>query len=321
MKYIYEPGSELSLSQIGLGTGRFGTIVSEEDAFMMMNLFLRKGGNVIDTARNYYEWVENGRGKSEACIGKWMSKYNTRDKVCICTKGGVRNEGKKWYIDLSKKTLLDELNQSLATLQTDYIDIYLLHRDEKERNVGEIIENLNFLKEQGNISCIGVANWSTDRIIEANKYADAHSLCPIQVIQTWWSLAEYTKEMWNDENTTHMDEQMYQYMLKKSILGMAYTSQCKGYFQKKKLGDEYVSDLLRKRIETDTNKRKAQFISEYCDNNDITPTEMVLGYITSNPINGIALVSCSNEKQLYDVLEHCDYIMPQNVIDKIDSIC
>ena len=180
---------------------------------------------------------------------------------------------------------------------------------------------MNFLKEKGKITQIGVANWSIDRIVQADKYADSHKLCPIQVIQTWWSLAEYTKEMWSDENTTHMDEQTYQYMLKKNILGMAYTSQCKGYFQKKKLGDEYVSDMLRKRIETDVNKRKAQFINEYCDRHNVTPTEMVLGYITSNQVQGIALVSCSNENQLRDVLDHCDYEMPKDVGDEIDSIC
>ena len=47
----------MNLSKIGLGTGRFGTVVSEETSFEMLDLFYENGGNVIDTARNYYEWV------------------------------------------------------------------------------------------------------------------------------------------------------------------------------------------------------------------------------------------------------------------------
>lgn len=103
MKYTNKFG--MNLSKIGLGTGRFGTVVSEETSFEMLDLFYENGGNVIDTARNYYEWVENGRGKSEQTIGKWMAKRGVRDKVYISTKCGVRNEGKTFYMNLSKENL------------------------------------------------------------------------------------------------------------------------------------------------------------------------------------------------------------------------
>ena len=72
MKYTNK--FEMNLSKIGLGTGRFGTVVSKEMSFEMLDMFYEHGGNVIDTARNYYEWVENGRGKSEQTIGEWMAK-------------------------------------------------------------------------------------------------------------------------------------------------------------------------------------------------------------------------------------------------------
>ena len=156
MKYTNKFG--MNLSKIGLGTGRFGTVVSEETSFEMLDLFYENGGNVIDTARNYYEWVENGRGKSEQTIGKWMAKRGVRDKVYISTKCGVRNEGKTFYMNLSKENLLEECKQSLEALQTDYIDIYLLHRDEPDRLVEEIMETLQVVQEVGKVKTIGVCN-------------------------------------------------------------------------------------------------------------------------------------------------------------------
>ncbi len=317
MKYI----NNTNVSKIGLGTGRFGTVVSEEISHQLLDYFYDNGGTVIDTARNYYEWVENGRGKSEECIGRWLEKRKNREKVCLSTKCGVKNKGKVWNIDLSKDALICELNESLEALHTDYIDIYLLHRDEKERAVEEIVDTMQLIKEQGKIRYLGVSNWSCERVKAANDYAIKNKLEPFKFVQTWWSLAEYKYEMWNDDNTTHMDDDMYSYMLQNNMIGMAYTSQCKGFFQKAiKDGLENVSEFLRHRIVTERNLKKLEYIKRHCILNNVSPTSFVNGYITSNPLNGIALVSSSNPEQLSDILRNCDYELDVNEIKKIDSI-
>ena len=85
MKYIIDDRFNIKLSKIGLGTGRFGTKIPLELAFEMLRIFSLAGGTVVDTARNYYEWVEGGRGKSEETLGKWFEKTGLRDKICIFT--------------------------------------------------------------------------------------------------------------------------------------------------------------------------------------------------------------------------------------------
>lgn len=305
MKYTNKFG--MNLSKIGLGTGRFGTVVSEETSFEMLDLFYENGGNIIDTARNYYEWVENGRGKSEQTIGKWMAKRGVRDKVYISTKCGVRNEGKTFYMNLSKENLLEECKQSLEALQTDYIDIYLLHRDEPERPVEEIIETLQVVQETGKVKVIGVCNWSADRVKKANVYAIENGLIPFKIVQTWWSIAAYTPNMWNDPTTTWMDMEMYSYLKENNLLGMAYTSQAKGFFQKAiQDGYENVDDFLKHRVATEENLQRLERIREYCEQKKVSPTAVVNGYITDNDVEGLALVSCSKLEQLRDILEHCD---------------
>lgn len=320
MKYIKDV-ENIKISKIGLGTGRFGTKVSESLSFEMLDLFYENGGTLIDTARNYYEWVENGRGKSEECIGKWMDYRQCRNEICISTKCGVKNKEDKWFIDLSREMLERELEESLYALRTDYIDIYLLHRDEPDRPVEEIVETMQFLKEKGNIKILGVANWSLERVKMANEYANKHGMQPFKTVQTWWSLADYKYEMWNDSNTTHMDDDMYKYMMNNNMFGMAYTSQCKGFFQKAlQNGLENVNDFLKHRIVTERNLKKLEYIKGYCQANNISPTSVVSGYITSNSLEGTALVSCSNILQLQDVLNNCDYVLEKETIRDLDSL-
>lgn len=321
MKYINDECIKKRVSKIGIGTGKFGTKISDELAFEMLDLFVEYGGTVVDTARNYYEWVENGRGKSEECLGKWIESRKAREQVCIATKGGVKNKGKIWEINLSRDNLVQELKESLEALRTDYTDIYLLHRDEKERPVEEIVETMQYIAEIGNIGALGVANWNIARIKDANQYAERHGLKPFKVLQTWWSIAEYKEEMWDDKNTTHMDRETHQYMLENNLIGMAYTSQCKGYFQKAaQLGSNRVNDFLKKRIETNNNLYILDYLVRYSEENSIDMTSLVNAYITSNSVEGIALISCSTLEQLLDVVTHCDYHMPDNVIDDIRNI-
>lgn len=182
--------------------------------------------------------------------------------------------------NLSKDSLSTEIQQSLEALQTDYLDIYLLHRDELQRPVEEIVETMQFIREIGKVKVLGVANWNVNRIQEANSYAIAHHLELFRVVQTWWSLAEYTDSMWNDPTTTHTNPETYSYMLQNHMLGMAYTSQCKGYFQKGVTqGRESISDFLKSRIETQTNIKKLEYIKVFCEKNEVSPTCVVNGYI------------------------------------------
>lgn len=320
MQYISRENICVPLSRIGLGTSRMGSLYSEEFSFELLDTFFSAGGTVLDTARNYYDWLPDGRGKSEKCIGKWMFNHNNRDKVCIISKGGTKGNGSK-KVDLSRVNLCDELKESLDALQTDRLDIYVLHKDEIGRPVEDIVDTLQVLKEQGKISQVGVDNWSFERIVEANRYADKHGLEKIRIVETWWSLAEYTKEFWNDEDTRNMTEELLHYIEEKDMLGIAVTPQCKGFFQKVvNNGYESIDDFLKKRIATKRNLKKAEYIKKYCLENHISPTAFVIGYITSQKADSVAVIGCSKLDQLVDILDNGDMVLSQEIIQEIDKI-
>lgn len=319
MKYLTLPGGK-KLSKIGLGVSRFGTRISYELADAMLNCFLAAGGTLIDTARNYYEWVENGRGKSEEFIGRWMEENRCRNQIVLSTKGGVSNDGKLFHVDLSRQSLLEELNESLEALRTNHLDIYLLHRDDPDRPVEEIMDSLQEIASEGKCGCIGVCNWHCERIRSANQYAARHGLRQLEVIQTWWSMASYTDTMWSDPTTTHMDQETAAYCSSRDCIVMAYTSQAKGFFQKAcTLGLDQLEPMLKHRVLTKENLLKLEKLQTYCAKTGCTPTDVVLGYITSHQLRGIALVSCSNMQQLEDVLNSSDYVLPREIIRSFEE--
>ena len=324
MKYLQKKlsGIDVPISKIGLGTAKFGSRMSEETAYSLLDLFYDNGGTLLDTARNYDEWAKYGRGKSEECIGNWIVKRKNRTRVVLCTKGGVRrNKLGERYFDLSYQGLYQEMQESLEALKTDYIDIYLLHKDEKNRAVEEIVDSMQKICELGNVKVLGVANWSVERLKKANDYAKKNGYKQFDIVQTWWSLAEYTKEMWNDENTTYMTNDMYGYLLDNRLVGMAYTAQCKGFFQKAiKYGIDNVDEFLKKRIVTGKNLRILRYIKNYCLENSVNPTAVINSYITDNLLEGISLVSCSSVEQLNEILECADYVLNQYVIKEIDNM-
>jgi aryl-alcohol dehydrogenase-like predicted oxidoreductase len=322
MKYCDFMGTQIS--KIGLGTVRFGSVIPDEKAFLLMDSFLNGGGNIIDTARGYFQEI-GFRGKSESTIGKWMNQRNNRNKVILVTKGGMRyscNEGKEeWPPCLDRRSMLDEVRKSLDAFGTEYIDIYLVHRDDIARPVGEIVETMQEVKTLSNARSIGVSNWSLGRLMEANNYALIHGFTKFSVVEVWWSLAEYTHTMWNSSMNTTMDVDMYNYIEKEKMLGIAYTFQAKGYFQKAVAsGIDNIDPKLRLRIETPRNRKKLAYLEEYCRVNKVSTTAVVAGYITSRKVKSVALAGCSTIEQMEDIFKNCDYDLPQKVIDELDSI-
>lgn len=320
MLYFNDEIIGLNISRIGLGAARMGSKYDEKLSFEMLDIYEKYGGNFIDTARNYYEWISDGRGKSENLIGNWMNKRSNRDKLCILTKGGTHGKGSK-IIDLSESGLLKDAKESMEALQTDRIDIYALHRDDESREIEEIMYTLQKVIEIANVKRICADCWNIKRIIKANNYANKHNLVPFTVVETWWSLAEYTEAMWDDPSTTNMTADTMNYILENDLISVGVTSQCKGFFQKAALyGIDNISPELRRRIATERNIRKLNFIKDYCCKNGVEITAFVNSYISSSSCKGIGLVSCSSINQLMDILKNSDYILPENIRREVDTI-
>ncbi len=123
----------LKVSSLCLGTMQWGWTADEKTAFTIMDAFIENGGNFLDTADFYSRWLPgHSGGESEEIIGRWMQGRQNRSSIILATKvrqpmgPGPNDEG------LSRKHLLEAIDASLKRLQTDYIDLYLMHAFDAE---------------------------------------------------------------------------------------------------------------------------------------------------------------------------------------------
>jgi len=133
---LYTDFGSHRFSRLSLGTAPFGTAISRDTAFEIMDKYLDMGGNLLDTAAVY------GFGTSEKTIGEWMTSRGTRHRVFISTKGG-HPAMPSWEKRITEADIRADMEASLRHLNADYTDIYFLHRDDEDLPVSEIMPILD----------------------------------------------------------------------------------------------------------------------------------------------------------------------------------
>jgi aryl-alcohol dehydrogenase-like predicted oxidoreductase len=130
--------SGLEVAPLVFGGNVFGWTVNEAVAPGLLDHFVDAGFNMIDTADVYSNWIPgNHGGESETIIGKWLKQSGKRDRVLIATKSGLdMGNGRK---GLSREHILRSADESLARLQTDYIDLYQSHTEDPETPLEETL--------------------------------------------------------------------------------------------------------------------------------------------------------------------------------------
>lgn len=174
MKKIQIGKSSLNASVLGLGAINFGTTVSEENAFKLIDAYVTNGGNLIDTSNNYAVWNGGNGSESEKTIGKWIKQNGKNKDLFITTKLGAlpKEYGKKDFSNmqgLSRSVIIDSVNKSLDNLNIDCIDLLYLHVDDFNTPQEETLGTLNELINKGLVKEIGCSNFRTWRIESARN--------------------------------------------------------------------------------------------------------------------------------------------------------
>ena len=169
------PDTGLQLSRIGLGTVGAGIDWDGAEADKIFDTYLDLGGNVIDSAHVYSDWIPPETARSERVIGDWLERSKKRNKVVLITKGGhpvMTGESPDTHISrMTKEDMAQDLEASLKQLRTDYIDIYFYHRDDVSQPVELLVDVMQGFVKEGKIRQYGCSNWSAGRMKEADVYA------------------------------------------------------------------------------------------------------------------------------------------------------
>lgn len=181
--------TDLEIAPINLGGNVFGWTLDEQKSFEILDAFVAKGFNFIDTANMYSYWVDGGEGgQSETIIGKWMKARGNRSAVVVATKVGGQNG--LHPVDTSKKHILEEAEKSLQRLQTDHIDLYYTHFDDGKTPVEETLEAYDQLIKAGKVRYIAASNIAPDRLEASFAAAEKNGLPKYQALQPHYNLVE-----------------------------------------------------------------------------------------------------------------------------------
>ena len=170
------PRTEISVSPICLGSMTFGNPVEPDNAVRLVHAALDSGINFIDTAdmyEGYDRYLGSPGGVAETILGEAL--LGRRERVVVTTKVGNPVGGSDYAgRGLSRAHIIHQINASLARLQTDYVDIYELHRPDPETPLEESIAVMAELIVAGKVRHWGVSNFSGDQIREIVRLCDTH---------------------------------------------------------------------------------------------------------------------------------------------------
>jgi len=173
-EFVEIPAAHLKVSRVALGTWAMGGWMwggtDERESIATIHAALSQGINLIDTAPAY------GFGVSEEIVGAALD--GVRTEAVIATKTGLEWRDGKVYRNATRARIMQEVDDSLRRLRTDYIDIYQVHWPDPLVPVEETADAMRALLEQGKIRAIGVSNFSVAQMERFRQVAPLHVLQP-----------------------------------------------------------------------------------------------------------------------------------------------
>lgn len=273
MKYGRVPGVDKPVSRLVMGVDNQ---LAMPYAAVMFDDYFERGGNCFDTAYIY------GAGVCEKMLGQWIKNRKIREQVVVLDKGAsgpfCNPEG------MTKQFL-----ESLERLQTDYVDLYLLHRDNPDIPVGEFVDVLNEHKQAGRIRAFGGSNWTIERVTAANEYAAAKGLTGFSVLSNQFSLARMVTPVWAG-CLSASDPESRAWLTKTQMVLMPWSSQGRGFFLDQ-VNPEYRSneELVRSWYSPD-NFRRLERARELARKRGVLPINIALAYVLCQPFPTFPLI-------------------------------
>ena len=184
------PESDLVVHELCLGSNIFGGNATEAESHLVMDAYKSHGGNFIDTADMYNQWVEGHvGGESETVIGNWMKSRGNRSEMVIATKVSKMDR----HRGLAAKNIFAACEESLDRLQTDYIDLYYSHEDDPTVSLEETLGAYAQLIAEGKVRYIAASNFTAARLRESIAYSQENNIPAYIAVQDLYNLIDRKK--------------------------------------------------------------------------------------------------------------------------------
>ncbi len=300
-KKIRIPDTDLVVSPIGLGTVKAGLAWEGREADRVIDAYLSMGGNVIDSARIYSDWVPPEIGRSERVIGDWIQREKRRSEVILITKGGHPKLGTMHSPRMRAKDMREDLERSLKALHVDEIDIYLYHRDDVTQTVEEEIEVMETFRREGKIRYYGCSNWNAGRMIEADLYCREKGYRGFVADEALMNLGSaHMKPLADDTLVSLKGEVLTYHQENLQNLAVPYTSVAGGFFHR--YLQEGQESVAVSSYYTEENIKIAEHLKGLMEKYRATVSQAVLGCLMVQDFPCLALYGPKNAEQIEEAM-------------------
>lgn len=304
--------SELDIFPLSLGGNVFGWTADEPASFAILDTFVAGGGNFIDTADVYSAWIPgHSGGESETIIGNWVRARGNRDQVIIATKVASHAEAP----GASRASIGKGVEASLRRLQTDYIDLYYIHRDDPETPLEETISALDDLVKAGKVRAIAASNFTAGRLSEALRISEETSAAKFVALQPHYNLV-YRQEYEGD---------LASVVETNGLSTIPYSSLASGFLTGKYRDDNTDTDTSpraggARRYLDNRGRAVLAALDEIAAGHEVEVGTVALAWLRQQPTVVAPIASASTVDQVPGLLASATLDLSQDELDRLSAL-
>ncbi len=300
--------SGIAIAPLVFGGNVFGWTADQNRSFELLDRFVERGFNAIDTADLYSAWAAGHRGgESETILGQWLARRGRRDDIVLMTKVGMWEPRK----GLSARNIELAVEDSLKRLGTDYIDVYFAHIDDQEVLLEETLAAFDKLVKSGKVRAIGASNYSAERLRQALAVSKASGLARYEVIQPRYNL----------HDREDFESGLAELAQQEEIGVVSFFSLASGFLSGKyrslddakgKARESFVQGYF-----TERGQRVLKELLAVSEELSVPPVQTALAWLLSRPGVTAPIASATSVTQLDEVLDAVDVSIPEPLLARL----
>lgn len=301
----------LQVYEICLGGNVFGWTIDRERSFDVLDSYLAAGGNFIDTADAYSQWVDgNNGGESESIIGEWLKSRGNRADVVLATKVG----GLSTAPGLGAANVRSAVEASLQRLRTEYIDLYYAHRDDGVTPIPEIYETFSSLVLAGKVRYVAASNFSGERLRELVALAGPDGGTWLSAFQALYNLVE----------RSGYEDEVRPLLQPAGVPCLPFYSLANGFLTGKYRPGQVIEGArltaASAYLKRDRNVRLLDAMDLIARDQGASVTAVGLAWLRAQPTVAVPTASVTNREQLVDLAKSTDLILSTEELHTLDVV-
>jgi len=299
MEYRRLGNSGLRVSRIALGCMSFGDTsrgfsewsLGDEDAQPFFEQAVELGVTFWDTANVY------GFGSSEEIVGRALKKYSRREDIVLATKVHFKMHDGPGGSGLSREAIMEQIDASLARLDTDYVDLYQIHRFDPETPVEETMEALHDVVKAGKARYIGASSMWAWQFSKMQYVADLHGWTRFVSMQDQYNLMQREEE-----------REMFGLLADQGVGSIPYTPLAKGRLARPwgEHTQRFDVDPVGRRFDIDSDRPIVDGVQKIAEARGIPMAQVALAWVLKNPVVTAPIVGPTKPHHLSDAIAALD---------------